>query len=209
MMSVLDCLLVKADERLVSLIALLDLSTAFDKLDHSILLKRLEVTFGVRDAALEWFASYLSDRCQLVIVDGIASAPSSQVYGVLQGSVLGPVLYTLYSKPLSDAISAHRCDFHKYSDDTELSQSAPLDEFCSVQTGIQICIEDVLSWINGNKLMLSIDKTEVMAVGTSSRLSRVDCTSANIGGSNITFKTSVKYLGVKNDETRLSPCRTK
>ena len=116
-------MLVTADERLVSLIALLDLSTAFDKLDHSILLKRLEVTFGVRDAALEWFASYLRDRCQLVIVDGTASAPSSQVYGVLQGSVLGPVLFTLYPKPLSGVISAHGCDFHKYADDTELSHS--------------------------------------------------------------------------------------
>ena len=69
MLSVLDCLLGKADERLVSLIALLDLGAAFNTLDHSILLKRLEVTFGVRDAAFEWFASYLSDRCQSVIVD--------------------------------------------------------------------------------------------------------------------------------------------
>ena len=69
MLSVLDCLLVKADERLVSLIALLDFSAAFDTLNHSIPLKRLEVTFGVRDAALGWFASYLSDRCQSVIVD--------------------------------------------------------------------------------------------------------------------------------------------
>ena len=120
-MSVLDCLLVKADERLVSLIALLDLNAAFDTLDHSILLKRLEMTFGVQDAALEWFASYLSDRFQSVIVDGIVSAPSPLVYGVPQGSVLGPVLFTLYSQPLSDVISAHGCDFHKYVDDTELS----------------------------------------------------------------------------------------
>ena len=65
----------------------------------------------------------------------------------------------------------------------------------------QTCIEDVLSWMNSNKLMLNTDETEVMAVGTSSRLSRVDCNSANIGGSNISFKTSVKYLGVKSDQT--------
>ena len=61
-MSVLDCLLVKADERLVSLIALLDLCAAFDTLDHPFLLKRLEVTFGVQDDALQWFASYVSYR---------------------------------------------------------------------------------------------------------------------------------------------------
>ena len=85
-LSVLDCLLVKAYERLVSLIALLHLSAVFDTLDHSILRKRLEVTFGVRDAAREWFASYLSGRCQTAIVDGIVSAPSPLVYGHAVGS---------------------------------------------------------------------------------------------------------------------------
>ena len=121
------------------------------------------------------------------------------MYGEPQGSVLGPVLFTLYSHPPSNVTSADGCDFHKYSDDTELPRSAPSDEFRSVQTGIQTCIEDVLSWLNSNKLMLNTDKTEVMAVGTSSRFIWVDCSSANIGGSNIPFKTSVKYLGVKID----------
>ena len=107
------------------------------------------------------------------------------------------LLFTLYSQPLLDVISANGYDFHKYADDTELSQSAPPDEFFSVQTGIQTCIGDVLSWMNSNKLMLNADKTEIMAVGTSSRLSRVDCNSVNIGGSSIPFKTSVKDLGVK------------
>ena len=85
--------------------------------------------------------------------------------------------------------------------DAELSQSAPPDEFCSVQTGIQTCIEDVLSWMNCNKLMLNTDKTEVLAVGTSSRLSRIDCDLANIGDSNIRSTTSVKYLGIKIGQT--------
>ena len=91
--------------------------------------------------------------------------------------------------------------FTEYADDTELSQSAPPDEFCSVQTGIQTYIKDVLSRVNSNKLMLNTDKTEIMAVGTSSRLSQADCNLANIGGSSIPFKTSVKYLGVKIDQT--------
>ena len=83
---------------------------------------------------------------------------------------------------MPDATTARGCDFHKYADDTELSQSTPPDEFGSVQTGIKTCIEDVLSWLNSNKLMLNTDKTEVMAVGTSSRLSWVDRNSSNIGG---------------------------
>ena len=129
------------------------------------------------------------------------SASSPLVYRVPQDSVLGSVLFKLYSQPLSDVISAHGCDFRKYADDTELSQSAPPDEFSSVQTGNQTCIDDVLSWTNSNNLMLNTDKTEVMAVDTSSRLSRVGRDSANIEGSNVPFKTSVKYLGVKIDQT--------
>ena len=79
---------------IVSLVALLDLSAAFITLDHSVLLKRLKMTFGVQGSVLEWFASGVHDRCQSVMFGGIVSAPCPLVYGVPQGSVLGPVLYT-------------------------------------------------------------------------------------------------------------------
>ena len=90
-LSVLNNLLGSADERLVSLVALLDLSAAFDTLGHPILLKRLETTFGVRGTV-----SYLCGRFQSVIVDGVVSASRPLVYGVPEGSVLGPVLFTLH-----------------------------------------------------------------------------------------------------------------
>ena len=69
---------------------------------------------------------------------------------------------TLYSQPLSDVISVHNCDYHKYADDTELSKRAPPDRFTSVQSCIQTCIYDVLLWMSSNKLKLNTDKTEVM-----------------------------------------------
>ena len=154
-----------ADDKLVSLIALLDLSAAFDTLDHTILLQRLKVTFGIHGIVLDWFTSYLSDRHQSVLVDQNKSPSSPLLYGVPQGSVLGPVLFTLYSQPLSDVISSHMCDFHKYADDTELCNSVPPDEFYTAELSIQACIHDVLHWMDSNKLKLNTDKTEVMPVG--------------------------------------------
>ena len=130
------------------------------------------------------------------------SASRPLVYGVPQGSVLGPVLFTLYSQPLSDVIFVHNCDYHKYADDTELSKSAPPDQFLSVQSCIQTCIDDVLLWMNSNKLKLNTDKTEVMPVGSASCLESVDSECANIGGNSVPFKTSVKYLGVHLDKTQ-------
>ena len=115
--------------------------------------------------------------------------------------MLGPVLFTLYSQLLSDVISVHNCDYHKYADDTELSKRFPPDQFLYVQSCIQICIDDVLLWMNSNKLKLNTDKTEVMPVGSASCLESVDSECANIGGNSVPFKTSVKYLGVHLDKT--------
>ena len=121
--------------------------------------------------------------------------------GVPQGSVLGPVLFTLYSQPLSDVISVHNCDYHKYAEDTELSKSAAPDQFLSVQSCIQTCIDDVLLWMNSNKLKLNTDKTEVMPDGSASCLESVDSECANTGGNSVSLKTSVKYPGVHLDKT--------
>ena len=89
----------------MSILTLLDLSAAFDKLEHSILLARLHDIFGISGKAFQWFSSYLSDRLQSVSVNGRVSSQKKLHYGVPLSSVLGPILFTLYTQPLSDIIS--------------------------------------------------------------------------------------------------------
>ena len=92
--------------------ALLDLSAAFDTIDHDLLLNGLRDVFGIRDTALAFFVSYLSGRKQIVSVVGREMEPSSLLYGVLQGSVLGPILFLLYTQSLSDITERYSVQHH-------------------------------------------------------------------------------------------------
>jgi len=113
-------ILTSIDRKEEVILVLLDLSAALDTIDHSILLNRLETRYGIKGLALNWFKSYLEGRSQSVCVDNILSEPSELICGVPQGSVLGPVLFTLYSAPLEDIIKKHNLNLMIYADDTQL-----------------------------------------------------------------------------------------
>ena len=127
------------DNRKVSLVALLDPSAAFGTIDHSSLFSRFQKSFGFQGNVFKWFESYLSNGFQSVTVKNCISAPDLLHYCVPQGSVLGPLLFILYTKPLSDSISSHNCSFYKYANDTELEDSAKADSFPSVKVSIENC----------------------------------------------------------------------
>ena len=97
---------------------MLDLTAAFDTLDHQILVNRLEEIYSIQDVALQWFRSYLCNRMQHVMVNGETSNGVSMNHGVTQGSVLGPKLFSLYMKPLSEVIRNHGFSYQFYADDT-------------------------------------------------------------------------------------------
>ena len=107
-----------ADDGKLSLVILLDLSAAFDLVDHSLLLKRLESTYGFDGLTLEWFKNYSSDRSFIVRCCGTKSDFVDSSVGVPQGSVLGPLLFSLYTGDLERIVMKYKLGFDKYADDT-------------------------------------------------------------------------------------------
>ena len=113
----------------------LDLSAAFDTINHQILLERLKSDFGIDGLAFSWIQSYLSNRTQYVKLGNHSSSPVELLAAVLQGSVLGPLLFTTYTSPLSNIIHGFEISFHQYADDTSLFPSSPATE-CLINSEI-------------------------------------------------------------------------
>ena len=104
------------DRRQYVVLVLLDLSAAFDTIDHVILVERLESYFGFSKLTLNWFRSYPENRRQSIIIGDQVSTPRALRYGVPQGSLLGPLLFTLYIAPLQDVIARHNLNSLFYAD---------------------------------------------------------------------------------------------
>ena len=181
---------------MVSILSLLDLSVAFDTLDHHIMLQRLSLSFGLSGTVLKWFSSYLTGRHFFVIIDGIKSDLTPLEFGVPQGSVLGPMLYTLYTLPLGNVIRQHLTPFHMYADDTQLYMSAKPSDTTKLIMNVQSCIEAVKAWMAPNKLKMNDDKTEMMPVATSQKLRSLDADHVCIGSDRVNFTNKAKNLGV-------------
>ena len=193
-------LLHAADRHCVSCLVLLDLSAAFDTVDHSILLRRLSSQIGLRGVALDWFASYLTARTQSVKVSGVMSQSLTLHCGVPQGSVLGPTLFTVYTaNEIGQIIRQHDLDFYLYADDSQLKISFRIPDSLASIHQLEACIDEVDTWMVTNRLRLNNGKTDVLFPGTPTFLREIPLSTVRIGDADIVPSDVVCSLGVMFD----------
>ena len=189
------------DNQQVVLLILLDLSSAFDTTDHTLLLQRLSRGRGISGTALKWFCSYLRGRKQTVLIGDSTSPPEELHTGVPQGSVLGPQLFLVYSAPLSWVIRKHGLDKHFNADDTQLYfvTKPTQDNVAELLEWTARCIAEIRQWMRANFLKLNDDKTEIMLFGSFHQLKKVIIDNIPIGKVSINLSSTVRNLGILLD----------
>ena len=171
-------------------LVLLDLSAAFDTIDHDTLLSCLSARFACAGSALKWFRSYLQDHFQSVKIGSSLSNLFKLKFGVPQGSVLGPLLFSRYTTPLGQVIRKYTgVKYHFYANDT-------LKSFDRLKS----CLNDIQVWMSENKLKLNPDKTEFIVFGAKDRYKWFsDSFPVNILGNCLSPTDVVRNLGVLFD----------
>ena len=199
LLKVKNDIMLALDSKSDVILVLLDLSAAFDTIDHAILLRRLKTRFCITGKALEWIKSFLCGRSQSVSVGGSMVSDTRPLrFGVPQGSVLGPVLFSLYVTPLEDIIVKNGCKTAIFADDTQVYLT------CSNSTSISViekCVNQIRKWMCSNFLALNETKTEVIVFSSKyTRKCEPSVQTVKIGDAKINTKTVVRNLGVLFDE---------
>ncbi len=161
-------------------------------IDHHILLQRLEHLIGINGAALSWFKSYLLYRFQFLYVNDESSVHSKVRHGVPQGSVLGPILFTIYMLPIGYIIRNHTVYCHCYEDNCRLYSSIKPDETNQLAK-LQACLKE--SWMTHNFLLLNSDQTEVVVLGPKQLRNKLTNDITTLDGFTLASSTAVRNLG--------------
>jgi hypothetical protein len=183
---------------------LLDLSSAFDTIDYSIMGSILENDFGITSTALSWLMSFLSPRQQRVVIDNVQSRNFPLFSGVPQGSCLGPILFIIYASRLFRIAQKHLPSVQSYADDTQLYLSFRPSSESSADNAIkaiEASIVDLRAWMSSHYLQLNDAKTEFMIIGSQHQLSKVNIEGVLVGSSVIKPAESVRNLGTWFDNT--------
>lgn len=190
------------DEGHCVILLMLDLSAAFDVVNHEVLLRRLKERFGIVGLALAWIQSYLSGRTQRVCIDGSYSDELNLTCGVPQGSVLGPILFSLFTTPIGDIGQKHNLQDHFYADDSQyyVAFNPKQTDVNRVIQQVENCVKEVRHWMLENRLKLNDDKTELI-VFTPKRFQHLSETlKVTVGDIVINTSSIVRDLGVLLDD---------
>ena len=199
LLKVLSDIVDAADRKKVTLLGLLDLSAAFDTVDHEILLHRLEKTFGCSGAVLSWLNSFIRNRTQQVNFKDTLSLTASVTSGVPQGSVLGTLLFLLYLAEVPSIAAIHGLNMHCYADDGQLYVSEKAESAASLISKVSACISEIDSWMSSNRLKLNSEKTQFIWFGTKQQLKKVSIDRISLGDGEVEFLQTVNDLGVHLD----------
>ncbi|KAK2161945.1 hypothetical protein LSH36_107g05089 [Paralvinella palmiformis] len=163
-------MLMTIDGRKAVVLVLLDLSAAFDTIDHEITCSRLERLLGLSGKRLAWFRSYLAALTQCVSVEEALSEVLCFLFGMPRGSVLGLILFIIYAIPLAKLAQRYAIQIHMYADNTQLYGSydvTDMEQGQEVTGRPENCMSDIQSWMITNKLQLNSNKTELLVLGSS------------------------------------------
>ena len=194
-LSIIDKIQRAIDDRDFSCGIFLDLSKAFDTVDHTILIKKLEC-YGIRGNAKNWFTSYLSNRQQTVTVNKITSNPTTISCGIPQGSVLGPVLFLLYINDFNQ--SSDLFDFHLFADDANLFYRHK--SLSILESDINNELVNINTWLCANKLSLNIKKSNFVLFHPPQRKITLQV-KLYISGTSLQKENCIKYLGIMIDSS--------
>ena len=199
---IMNDLLMALDSNQCVLLIMLDLSAAFDTVDHELLLTRLEQSFGIQDGAKAWLRSYFSDRQQVVRIKGVASDPQALTTGMPQGSVLGPFSFPQYTSPLFNIANNNQCQIHMYADDTQLYMSFNIQNSENTIAKMEECIRDTKKWMAENFLKLNDSKTEFLIICKKSFLPKIsNIGSIRVGDTKIKARPDACNIGCFIDTT--------
>jgi len=197
LLKILNNLLISCDENMPSVVLLLDLSAAFDTVDHNKLLEIIYNDIGIRGKAYSWCKSFLVNRTFKVKIGNDYSDIETLLYGVAQGSVLGPRFFNIYTKPLYKYIEPTGFDIDGYADDNQLlKRFLPVQQGYALADSIQHCLNCILQWMNEYFLRLNQEKTKILVIAPPSIRKQIKIGGVFLRNTCVRFVESAKDLGV-------------
>ena len=196
-----DDLLWAMEQQYASFFIAIDLSTAFDTVDHNVLLSVLENKYGVGGKALELCDTYLHPRHCKVNINNSYSTSRDLPFSVPQGSCTGPVLYSVYALTIQHIIMNDQISLYGYADDHGLRMTCKPEAESEISTvkDLQDCLSSVKDWMDENWLKMNSSKTEIIIFGSRQQLLKNTTNSMCINGDKIEINDCIKYLGVWAD----------